>query len=96
VNSAVVRKRHRGGVVVPVILTGSHIPTEGGQDRAIISLHLTVCLGVVGGREDLLDTQLCASGLKELSRELGAVVGKELGRRPINVSPMIAESPFNR
>jgi hypothetical protein len=46
---------------------------------------------VIRGGKHLLDAKFCASSLKELRRELRAVVGQQRDGRPIQKDPLVAE-----
>jgi hypothetical protein len=72
---AVICERHRGRIIIPVILTGSDVPSNGSEDGPVIPFDLHICLGVIGSREDLLDPQFAANGLEERSSKLRTVFG---------------------
>jgi hypothetical protein len=72
---AVIGERHRGRIIIPVILTGSDVPSKGSEDGPVIPFNLPVCLGVIGSCEYLLDPQFTANGLEELSSKLRTAFG---------------------
>jgi hypothetical protein len=72
---AVICESHRGRIIIPIILSDSDVPSKGSEDSPVIPFDLTVCLGVIGSREDFLDPQFAENGLEELSSKLRTVVG---------------------
>jgi hypothetical protein len=77
---AVICERHRGRIIIPIILTVSDVPSTVSEDGPVIPFDFPVCLGVIGSREDLMDPQFAANGLEEICSNCGPLsVSKETG-----------------
>ena len=87
----VIRVREHGSVAIPIILMLVHVITKHGKNRAVVTFHLPIGLGVVRTREHVRDTQDTAHDLEKLGRELFAVVRDQALWWAILESPVLHE-----
>jgi hypothetical protein len=74
-NSTIVPKDDGRRVLVPRVLTFSDILTQHIHNISVVEFHLPVCLGVIGCREQFLDSEFARNRKEEIRIELRSVAG---------------------